>query len=217
MSPATAIAAVALFFSLGGAGLAASRYVVTSTSQIKPSVLDALRHSAASHRPSGPGAPSGPRGPQGPAGPPGTAGTTGRAGPPGSPGPSGETGSRGQIGPPGTPGPQGPQGPQGNAGARGPQGNPGPRGVPGIDWAAVYQVHVGEGITGSADTTVTAACVGNDDVLNGGYTESGSTITGSVPGGAGSNDWIVTAHADANADGPSTVTAYVDCVPAPGS
>jgi hypothetical protein len=36
------IAWVALFFSLTGTGLAASRYVITSTSQIKPSVRHAL-------------------------------------------------------------------------------------------------------------------------------------------------------------------------------
>lgn len=40
--PATVIACVALFFSLGGAGFAASRYLITSPSQIKPSVRDAL-------------------------------------------------------------------------------------------------------------------------------------------------------------------------------
>jgi hypothetical protein len=34
---------IALFFALAGSGLAASRYLITSTSQIKPSVLQALR------------------------------------------------------------------------------------------------------------------------------------------------------------------------------
>lgn len=36
------VAWLALFFSLAGAGLAASRYIITSTSQIKPSVRQAL-------------------------------------------------------------------------------------------------------------------------------------------------------------------------------
>jgi hypothetical protein len=37
------LSSAALFFSLTGAGLAASRYVITSTNQIKPSVVKALR------------------------------------------------------------------------------------------------------------------------------------------------------------------------------
>ena len=64
-SPAVAIASVALFFSLAGTGLAASRYLITSTSQIKPSVLSALK---------------GKRGSAGPAGAPGAAGLAGAAG-----------------------------------------------------------------------------------------------------------------------------------------
>lgn len=42
-STATVIALVALFVALGGTSIAASRYVITSTSQIKPSVRKALR------------------------------------------------------------------------------------------------------------------------------------------------------------------------------
>jgi hypothetical protein len=41
-SPASIIATIALFVALGGTGLAASRYIITSTSQIKPSVLSEL-------------------------------------------------------------------------------------------------------------------------------------------------------------------------------
>jgi hypothetical protein len=41
-SPATAIALLALFVALGGTAIAASRYVITRTSQIKPSVLSAV-------------------------------------------------------------------------------------------------------------------------------------------------------------------------------
>ena len=71
-SPATFIASVALFFSLAGTGLAASKYLITSTKQIKPSVLSSLRGKA------------GPRGLQGLAGTPGTAGAAGAAGAAGS-------------------------------------------------------------------------------------------------------------------------------------
>ena len=42
-SPTVTIASIALFFSLAGTGLAASKYLITSTSQIKPSLLKALR------------------------------------------------------------------------------------------------------------------------------------------------------------------------------
>jgi hypothetical protein len=42
------VAFIALFFALAGTGVAASHYLITSTSQIKPSVLRALRAPAAS-------------------------------------------------------------------------------------------------------------------------------------------------------------------------
>lgn len=41
-SPATTIACLALFVALGGTAMAASRHVITSTSQIKASVLHAI-------------------------------------------------------------------------------------------------------------------------------------------------------------------------------
>jgi len=67
-SPATTIASVALFFSLAGTGLAAGKYLITSTKQIKPSVLSSLKGK------------EGPRGLQGIAGPAGPAGAAGAAG-----------------------------------------------------------------------------------------------------------------------------------------
>lgn len=56
------VSLVALFFSLTGAGLAASPYIITSTHQIKPNVLNALR---------GRSGPAGQAGPQGAASPTG--------------------------------------------------------------------------------------------------------------------------------------------------
>jgi hypothetical protein len=67
-SPTTIIACLALFFSLAGTGIAASRYIITSTSQIKPSVRRAL-HGA-----------EGARGPVGAQGSPGQAGQRGPEG-----------------------------------------------------------------------------------------------------------------------------------------
>lgn len=58
------ISLVALFVSLGGTSLAAQHYLLTSTSQVKPNVLRALR------------------GPPGPQGATGIRGTTGAAGAP---------------------------------------------------------------------------------------------------------------------------------------
>lgn len=62
-SPASAVALVVLFFALGGTALAAKHYLITSTGQIKPSVLSKLRGNT------GPAGPVGPQGTQGPAGP----------------------------------------------------------------------------------------------------------------------------------------------------
>ena len=70
-SPATIIASIALFFSLAGTGLAASKYLITSTKQIKPSVLQSLRGK------DGPRGLQGLTGAGGPAGPAGAAGAAG--------------------------------------------------------------------------------------------------------------------------------------------
>lgn len=58
-SPSGLIAVLMLVFALGGTAIAAKRYVITSTSQISPSVLKKLK---------GKRGPQGPRGAQGPAG-----------------------------------------------------------------------------------------------------------------------------------------------------
>ena len=71
ISPATLLASLALFFSLTGAGIAASGYRITSLWQIAPKVRHALRGSP------------GPRGAVGPQGPQGPQGATGAQGPAG--------------------------------------------------------------------------------------------------------------------------------------
>ncbi len=95
LTPATVIAIVALVVALSGTAVAASRYIITSTSQIKPSVLHALREGA------GVKGTTAIAGPQGPAGATGAQGPAGAAGAQGVPGPTGPAGAQGL---PGTPG-----------------------------------------------------------------------------------------------------------------
>jgi hypothetical protein len=73
-SPAAVVAIVALFVALGGTAVAAHRFLITSTRQIKPSVLRELKGAGARRGPAGATGPqgaSGPQGPQGAEGPPG--------------------------------------------------------------------------------------------------------------------------------------------------
>ena len=79
---ANVAATLALIFAMGGTAVAASHYIITSTKQIKPTVLRELRGHDGSQGPPGAQGPAGPGGPGGPPGPGGPAGpaTTGPAG-----------------------------------------------------------------------------------------------------------------------------------------
>jgi collagen triple helix repeat protein len=90
-SPGLVIAVVALFIALGGTAFGA-HFVITSTSQIKPSVLKKLR---AKRGPAGVKGATGASGPAGSAGPQGKEGATGKEGTPGKEGPAGKEGKEG--------------------------------------------------------------------------------------------------------------------------
>jgi hypothetical protein len=58
LSPASVIATLALVFALGGSAFAAKHYIITSTGQIKPSVVKKLRGKRGAPGPQGPAGPS---------------------------------------------------------------------------------------------------------------------------------------------------------------
>jgi hypothetical protein len=68
-SPTSIIACLALFLALGGSAIAANHYLITKSSQIKPSVLRKLKGNVGRQGPAGAPGAGGPQGPQGPAGP----------------------------------------------------------------------------------------------------------------------------------------------------
>jgi hypothetical protein len=75
LSYANVAATLALVFSMTGGALAANHYLISSTKQIKPSVLAKLKGNAGARGAQGGQGGQGPQGAQGPAGPAGPAGS----------------------------------------------------------------------------------------------------------------------------------------------
>src|ERR1700720_3767609 len=71
---------IAVVLAMSGGAYAAGKYVITSTKQISPKVLKALKGNAGAKDLQGSIGPSGPAGPTGPQGPEGKAGTAGNEG-----------------------------------------------------------------------------------------------------------------------------------------
>jgi hypothetical protein len=86
---------LALVLAMSGGAYAANRFLITSTRQISPKVLKALKGADGKLGATGPAGPAGATGPAGPAGAKGETGAQGAAGEPGKPGEAGKEGREG--------------------------------------------------------------------------------------------------------------------------
>jgi hypothetical protein len=112
LSYTNVVVTLAFVFAMTGGAYAASKFVITSTKQIKPSVLKQLQGKAGAQGPAGAAGAGGAQGPAGAAGAQGPAGPPGAKGDPGAPGTNGTNGTNGKEGSPWTAGGTLPKGAQ---------------------------------------------------------------------------------------------------------
>ncbi len=98
LNAATVIAVCALVLAMSGGAWAAKKYLISSTGQIKPTVLKELKGATGPKGAAGAAGPAGPQGGQGPQGAPGNPGTPGKNGVDGKEGKEGKEGKPGQTG-----------------------------------------------------------------------------------------------------------------------
>jgi hypothetical protein len=218
-----ALGAIALALALAGGAWAGKKYIITSSSQVKPGAISYTSLSGGAKRRL-----HGARGPKGDSGPIGATGSQGI---------QGVMGPQGVAGPQGPKGDTGPQGPKGDTGPQGPAGPAGPSGFAG----SFYSVQTYTGPI-SVGAIATAACDPNDDAnsqnyvaISGGVqdTDSGTDMTAnssqtsvaaSFPGRMNWNTftpkayrtdgWIVQfSHAGAQGTQDNNLAVWALCVP----
>jgi len=199
-SPAMIVALTALVFSMGGTAIAAKHYLITSTNQIKPSVLRALEKRLDPNPRVGTS----------------LTGSTGATGPEGKEGKQGAPGiGVTVIGPSGLQGVEGQRGPVGPAGEAGPRGESvtGPRGPSSVFVVEEKSTELKELYVGQRLSTAATCPTGSTPVGGSLQTEPEGVgvVIGSFPNGE--NGWATSIEVTRPPVYPATATfvVWADC------